>query len=218
MGQISAPVRIVALVGMLAALAMGAWMMSAGMRGGSPGTDAASQTDLLTPVAQATAVAGKLNAHNKATAAGKADKAAAVKPKAVVPKVKPPVVAKAAAKPVVKPKPKLLPGTPHTIAALLGTYRVVVVLLYNPRAKVDAYSLGEAALGATQSKAGFLRVDVLNQKQAAPFMRAYGVLQDPTLLFFVSPGKLVHKLSGFADHETVSQAVINAALGIGAAS
>ena len=120
--------------------------------------------------------------------------------------------------PVAAPGPKLLPGTPHTIASLLGTHRVVVVLLYNPRAKVDSFSLGEAALGALQAKAGFLRVDVLNQRQASPFMKAYGVLQDPTLLFFIRPGKLVHKLYGFADHETVSQAAINAVLGIGAAS
>ena len=37
MGQISAPVRIVALVGLLGALAMGAWVMTAGMRGGAAG-------------------------------------------------------------------------------------------------------------------------------------------------------------------------------------
>lgn len=224
MEQISAPVRIVALVGLLGALAMGAWVMSAGMRGGTaaPDTGEIGQPSLLAPVAQANAVAGKLNAHNLKIAAGKPDTAVAVKPKPAV-KVKKtvaarPVAAKPAVVPVATRTPKLLPGTPRTIAGLLGTYRVVIVLLYNPRAKVDSYSLGEAVLGATQAKAGFLRVDVLNQREAAPFMKAYGVLQDPTLLFFVRPGKLVHKLEGFADHETISQAAINAALGIGAAS
>ena len=222
MTQISAPVRIVALVGVLAALAMGAWVMSAGMRGGSAGTAAADPTALLAPVAQANLVAGKLSAHNKATAAGKPDKVVAAKPKAVAAAKPKPVAAAtptvAKVKPVATRAPKLLPGTPTTIASLLGTHRVVVVLLYNPRAGVDSYSLGEAFLGANQSSAGFLRVDVLNQRQAAPFMRAYGVLQDPTILFFVRPGKLVHKLTGFADHETVSQAAINAALGIGASA
>jgi hypothetical protein len=217
---------------MLAALAMGGWVMTAGMRGGSAGSAAATPTPLLTPIAQANAVASKLSAHNNATAAGKPDTVAAAKPKAVAPakptvaavapktvaKVKPAAAKPVVAKPVSTPTPKLLAGTPNTIASLLGTHRVVVVLLYNPRAKVDSYTLGEAALGATQSSAGFLRVDVLNQRQALPFMKAYGVLQDPTLLFFVRPGKLVHKLYGFADHETISQAVINAALGIGAAS
>jgi hypothetical protein len=232
MAQISAPVRIVALVGMLAALAMGGWVMTAGMRGTSPSGAADTPTPLI---AQANAVANKLSAHNNATAAGKADPAAATaaKPKAVTPaKHKPktvaaaPPAAKAAQPAAVTPPathvaaaaPALLPGTPHTIAALLATHRVVVVLLYNPRAKIDEFTLGEAVLGANQSSAGFLRVDVLDQRQAEPFLKAYGVLQDPTLLFFVRPGKLAHKLTGFADHETISQAVMNAALGIGVAS
>jgi thiol:disulfide interchange protein len=228
--QIGAPVRIVALVGLLGALAMGGWVMTAGMRGGSSPTEAATPTPLLSGVAQANAVAGKLTAHNKATAAGKPDAAAtakpktaaAAKPKTVAPKAKPAINAVkpapasvAAAK---TPAPKVPAGTPHTIAGLLATHSVVVVLLYNPRAKVDDFSLGEAALGASMAKAGFLRVDVLNQRQAEPFLKAYGVLQDPTILFFTRPGKLVHKLYGFADHETVSQAAANAALGLGVSS
>jgi thiol:disulfide interchange protein len=231
--QISAPVRIIALVGLLGALAMGGWVMTAGMRGGATGGAAATTTPQLAPIAQANAVASKLSAHNNATAAGKSDTAVAAKPKTVTPaatpktvaKVKPAAAAtrpaptkKSAAVPVAAATPKVLAGTPNTIASLLATHRVVVVLLYNPRAQVDSLSLGEAVLGAKLSSAGFLRVDVLNQHEAAPFMRAYGVLQDPTLLFFVRPGKLVHKLIGFADHETISQAVVNAALGIGAAS
>jgi hypothetical protein len=246
MAQISAPVRIVALVGMLAALAMGGWVMTAGMRGGSPGAADATPTPLLTPIAQASAVANKLSAHNTATATGKPGKVAAAAAATAKPKpaattkhkgtpVSPTALAAeansaapatvkqhAAVTPATKhaasSTPALLPGTPHTIASLLATHSVVVVLLYNPRAKVDDFTLGEAVLGATQSKAGFLRVDVLDERQAKPFLQAYGVLQDPTLLFFTRPGKLVHKLYGFADHETVSQAVINASLGIGAAS
>jgi hypothetical protein len=231
---ISAPVRIVALVGMLGALAMGGWMYTQGATGGAAGQDASP----LAPVAEAQAVAGKLNAHNLATAAGKPDTvavtAAAAKPKAaaaaatpaVVPVTKPKVkvtpVAPAtpAAKPVTRPAAvrhvaKLPNGTPHTIASQLATHGVVVVLLYNPRAKVDSYSVSEAALGASQASAGFLTVDVLDQRQASPFTTAYGVLQDPTILFFVRPGKLVQKLIGFADHETVSQAAANEAAKVG---
>jgi hypothetical protein len=112
----------------------------------------------------------------------------------------------------------LAAGTPTTIASQLATHSVVVVLLYNPTAKVDSYSLGEAVLGAQQARAGFLRVNVLNQAQALPFSKAYGVLQDPTILFFTRPGKLVQKLVGFADHESIAQAAANAALGLGATS
>jgi hypothetical protein len=219
--QIRAPVRIVALVGLLSALAMGAWMML-GARASTDG----SSGDALAAEAQANAVAGKLNAHNVNTAAGKPDATATAKPKAAVkPAAKPKTVA--AAKPAPKPaakaaaKPaavKLPDGTPTTIASVLATHEVVVVLLYNPTAKVDSYSLGEAVLGAQQAGAGFLRVNVLDQAQALPFSKAYGVLQDPTLLFFVRPGKLVQKLEGFADHQTIAQAAANAALGIGSAS
>jgi hypothetical protein len=229
---ISAPVRIVALVGMLCALAMGAWMFTQGAAGGAAGQDEASP---LAPVAEAQAVAGKLNAHNLATATGKPDTvaptAAAAKLKAAAAAAaKPAVVPVTKAKVKVKSKPvapatpaarpvrhvaKLPNGTPNTIASQLATHGVVVVLLYNPRAKVDSYSLSEAALGARQASAGFLTVDVLDQRQASPFTTAYGVLQDPTILFFVRPGTLVQKLIGFADHETVSQAVAIEAAKVG---
>jgi hypothetical protein len=222
--QISAPIRIVALIGLLGALAMGAWMtLQSASTAAGPAADATAAPTAAE--AAANAVATKLTAHNLSTAAGKPDattpakaKKAAAAPKAVV-KAAP----KAKVAPKVKAPSKLaavsLPnGTPTTIASLLATHSVVVVLLYNPTAKVDSYSLGEAVLGAQQARAGFLRVNVLDQKQALPFSKAYGVLQDPTLLLFTRPGKLVQKLVGFADHETVAQAAANAALGIGATS
>jgi hypothetical protein len=232
MAQISAPVRIVALIGMLSAMAMGAWMTlgSAGGTNAGPAEDAVASP--LIAQAQARAAAAKLNAHNVNTANGKPDTTvpakakvkAAAKPKVVTPAAKPAAKVKGAPKVKAAPKPtpvrkpvaaKLPNGTPNTIASLLATHRVVVVLLYNPKAKVDSYSLGEAVLGAQLGGAGFLRVNVLDQKQTIPFARAYGVLQDPTVLFFVRPGKLLQKLEGFADHETIAQAATNAGLGIG---
>jgi hypothetical protein len=201
--QISAPIRIVALVGMLAALAIGAWTFTAGRSG----TDA-SPAEQAGPVAQhpieaAQAVAGKLSAHNKATAAGKPDVASPAKTAAVTPAHK------------TRPKTSALAdGTPRTIASVLRRHRVAVVLLYDPQSKVDSLSLGEAQLGAGRANAGFLRVNVLKQRQAAPFARAYGVLQVPTVLFFARPGKLVQKLVGFADQDTVAQAALNAAHGL----
>ena len=84
--------------------------------------------------------------------------------------------------------------------------------LDNPHSKVDYYTLTEAQLGAQEASAGFLSVDVLNQRQAAPFTRAYGVLQDPTIMFFVDPGRLAQQFSGFADYETISQAANNEAV------
>jgi hypothetical protein len=220
--QISAPVRIVALIGLLSALAMGAWMTLGSAGGTSAGPADNALAAPLAAEAQAKAAAAKLSAHNVNTAAGKPDTTVPAKAKvktAAKPKVtaaaKPAAKVKAAPKATPARKPpamKLLEGTPRTIGSLLATHGVVVVLLYNPKAKVDSYSLGEAVLGAQQASAGFLRVNVLDQAQALPFAAAYGVLQDPTLLFFVRPGKLVQKLVGFADHETIAQAATNEAV------
>lgn len=209
MSQISAPVRIAALVGLLAAVAMGAWMMTQGGPSSEPGS-ALEGTSL--PIAQANAVAGKLTAHNRNTAAGKADTTPAVPSSPAAKTTKAPK-----ATPIAKhatAKAKLPKGTPTTIAGQLAQHEIVVVLLYDPESKVDAYSLAEAQLGAREAGAGFLGVNVLQQKQASPFTNAYGVLDDPTILFFKRPGKLALKLSGYVDHETIAQAAANAALGL----
>ena len=101
-----------------------------------------------------------------------------------------------------------------TIKSVLRHHRVAVVLVYDPQAKINSLSLGEAQLGADRAHAGFLRVNVNKQRQAEPFAKTYGVLQVPTLLFFTRPGKLVQKLVGFADQDTVAQAALNAARGV----
>lgn len=208
--QVSAPIRIVALVGLLAALAMGAWMMTAGRAG----SDSEEPIQELRPVRKAEDVAAKLGSHNLSTAAGKPAATATAAPRAVE-KPAAPVEPKPAVKAVRKTTavapltPKVPTGTPTTIAGVLAKHSVVVVLLYDAESKVDAYSLSETALGAKKSGAGFLRVDVRNEKLATKFTKAYGVLQAPSLLVFKRPGTLALKLNGFADHETVEQAVLN---------
>ena len=100
---------------------------------------------------------------------------------------------------------------------MLRHHRVVVVLLYDPQSKIDSYSVGETELGAANAHAGFLRVNVLDARQSQPFATTYQSLQTPTVLFFTRGGKLVQKLTGFADHESVAQAATNAAHGLVAA-
>jgi len=239
--QISAPIRIVALLGVLAAAAVGAYTFTKGPAGspaGGPNSAAAIEQ-------QAKSVASRLSGHNVATAQGKADatatttapaavkpapaavkpastrapatttpaaKPAAAKAAAAKPAAAKPAAAKSAAAPAAKPAPaKHVDSAKTTIAALLRTHKVVVVLLYDPQAKVDQYSLAEAQLGARESGAGFIGVDVLSQHAAAPFTKAYGVLQDPSLMFFERPGKLALKLTGFNDHDVISQAIFNIA-------
>ncbi len=122
---------------------------------------------------------------------------------------------KATVTPAAKPKPAVTEGgAPTTIASVLRHHKVAVVLLYDPESKVQAVSLGEAQLGADQAHAGFLRVNVLKQGQAEPFAKTYGILQLPAVLFFARPGKLVQKLVGFADQDTVAQAALNASRGL----
>ena len=213
MNQVSAPVRIVALVGLLAAAAVGLYTFTQGTAGSTGG--GSSNLSTLRPVQEAKGVAARLSAHNVATARGKL--ATPRRTAAKAPTQPAPVKTKAATTPVVAPahvKPKPARGTPTTIASLLRDHKVVVVLLYDPQSKVDEYSVSEAQLGARAANAGFILVNVLDQRAAAPFTKQYGVLQDPSVLFFARPGKLVQKLVGFADHDSVAQAAANVALGL----
>jgi hypothetical protein len=202
--QLGVPIRIVALVGLLLALGVGAWTFAAGSKTAGSSTSKQAGSVAQHPISAAQSVASKLSAHNKATAAGKPD----VTPQT---KAKPTTVThtRKAAHATAKAG-----GAPTTIASVLRHHRVAVVLLYDPQSKIDSLSLGEAQLGAGDANAGFLRVNVLKQRQIEPFARTYGVLPVPTVLFFARPGKLVQKLTGFADQETVAQAALNAARGL----
>ena len=187
------------------ALAVGAWTFLAGQKSSGTTSSSAASHDVgpvaQHPIAAAKAVASKLSAHNAATAAGKPDAIAPAKPK--------PVTHAAAPKPAVTTG-----GAPTTIASVLRRHRVAVVLVYDPQAKIDRFSLGETLLGAERAHAGFLRVSVLKQREVLPFAKTYGMLQVPAVLFFARPGKLVQKLVGYADQDTVAQAALNAARGL----
>ena len=198
--QISAPIRVLALVAVLAAAALGSWTFLLGRNA----TDS-STGETAGPVAAAKSTAAKLDAHNKATAAGAAAKPVVTKPAAATPRTAPPAA---------HPAPRIPDGTPKAIAAALRSHRVVVVLLHDAGSKIDEYSVDEARVGAQEAKAGFLRVNVLRERQAATFAKKYDVVQAPAVLFFVRPGKVAQKLVGFADHDTVAQAAMNAAHGV----
>ena len=113
-----------------------------------------------------------------------------------------------------KPAPRpiaLLPGLAPEVAAALRAHDVVVVSLFDPQARVDQISLAEASAGAKAARAGFVPLDVLRQGQAGPLVRQFGVLPDPAVLVYRRPGDLVARFDGFADRDTVAQAVANAA-------
>jgi hypothetical protein len=229
--QIGAPVRIVALVGLVAAMGVATWTFALGRNGGTHASSSAPEATPVVkdPVAIAKAVASKLDAHNRATAAGRPDTAQPSQPAqptrthAAVPAH---TAAAAPARPArsavqhravhhaaVRPKTKRA----TTLASALRHHHVVVVLLYDPQSRIDSYSVGETELGAANAHAGFLRVNVLDARESQPFATTYQSLQTPAVLFFTRGGKLVQKLTGFADHESVTQAATNAARGLVAA-
>ena len=81
MGQLSAPIRVFGLVAVLAAMAMGAYMMTAGRGGGAESVDNSALAPLKA-IKPAQQVASKLSAHNTATAAGRPAAAAPARPAA----------------------------------------------------------------------------------------------------------------------------------------
>jgi hypothetical protein len=99
---------------------------------------------------------------------------------------------------------------PTAIEQALAANRVVVVALYDPRAKVDATALREAGAGAQLAGTTFVPIDVTKDQVDALNLR-YGVIQDPAVLVLRPPGDLIVRIDGFADRDTVAQAAANAA-------
>jgi hypothetical protein len=193
---ISPQMRVVVALGGLAALGLAAFMLTMGRPSGA-GQASVTPIKPLHPVhkpgTHGTLRGRLVKTHAKPVVAAK-PKVAPAKPKQVTPK---PVV--------------LLPGLPAEVAAALRTHELVVVSLYDPQARVDQISLAEASAGAKAAHAGFVPLDVLRQGQAGPLVRQLGVLPDPAVLVYRRPGDLVARFDGFADRDTVAQAVANAA-------
>ena len=147
--------------------------------------------------------------------------ASATKPKA---KAKKPA-AKPTAAPARPKKKRSLPavinGMPAALALALRSHSVVVVSLYAPDSAVDKMARAEAQEGAAQAGAGYVALDVSNEKVAAPLTSlltggataADRVLDDPAVLVFQAPTTLFVRLNGWTDRDTVAQAATNAAMG-----
>ena len=99
---------------------------------------------------------------------------------------------------------------PVAIRRALAADDVVVVALYDPRAKIDGTAMAEARAGAEKAGSSFVPVDVRG-KGVESLNAMYGVLQDPAVLVLRPPGSLVVRIDGFADRDTVAQAALNAA-------
>ena len=58
--------------------------------------------------------------------------------------------------------------------------------------------------------AGFVALNVLEEKTAKPLLDELGTLEDPSLLVVKRPGEIALRMSGFVDRDTVAQAAANA--------
>ena len=194
MEKISPPIRIFALVAMLAAVGGMLFMRTAG---GAPSSE---PIPIAQPAPKAAPVA-KPKAAKAAAAKAVAPKAAAAKP-----------AARATAAASTPKNPPLPPtGLPSAIDKALRANEVVVVSLYVPDARVDELATDEARAGAALGGAGFVALNVLEESTARPLLEKLGTLEDPSLLIVKRPGEIAVKLNGFVDRDTVAQAAATAA-------
>jgi hypothetical protein len=240
-------IRIAALVGLIAILALGGSMMMLGRShpsstttvssGGRHGSAPASARVVHAPAKKhvdPTLVKPKAKTATPATPATPAKKTVPATHKAVtthkaVATPATPAKHKTAATPVqhkaatthkaATHKPAKFHGNP-VYAALppplqweLAHHKVVVVSFYNPNDSVDAISVAEAHAGAVSAGAGFLLVNVLNDKVAGiltALLPNGGLLPQPGVLIYRAPGNITTRLDGFADRDSISQAATNA--------
>jgi hypothetical protein len=196
MEKLSPQVRIFALVAALAAVGGLLFVYTSG-RGGTAEPELASPLPAASVTKQAKAPAVKKTPAVKA-------KAPAAKPK--VAKAKTPV--KVVPKKVV---PKIPPtGFPLAVDRALAKHKVVVVSLVVPGSHVDELAAGEAKAGAKLGGAGYLALNVLNERVAHAVLAKLEGTKEPSLLVLKRSGEVVLSLEGFVDRETVAQAAANA--------
>ena len=197
---VSPQIKILALVGLLAAVGLAASMFVLG--GSSKKTPT---TAVRTPVRHATKPpATPVRAHTK-TPVKHATKTHTVTHAKVHKKAKPTFHGNA-----------VYAQLPKPLQWQLAHHKVVVVSFYNPSSDVDAISVAEAHAGATDAGAGFLLVSVLDNKVAGiltALLPGGGLLPDPGVIFYRAPGDVALRLDGFADRASVAQAATNAVHG-----
>jgi hypothetical protein len=199
--NVSGPIRVFALVGVLAALGLAVWLFLLGGLSPAAGTGAAAEIKPLHPVGKSATpvvLAPKAKARSKARPARPAPAKAKARPTNAKP---------AKAKPRAVPNPN---GLPRPLAQALVRHAVVVVSLYNPEGKVDRISLAEAKAGAERAGVGFVALNVLDKRHSEALTRKLGVLPAPAFFLYQRPGDLVMRVDGFADRDVVAQSAVSA--------
>jgi hypothetical protein len=203
---LSPPVRIAALLGLVAALTIGASFMVLSRK-----SQEAPVSDFVEhPTSLKNAPAPPVTAKRQTAAAKPQTKPAALAKAAPV-AVRP--VHRVRQKPAAE-KAALAAGLPGSLARALGQHAVVVAALYNPESQVDGIAFAEAQAGAALAGAGFVPLNVLSQADVGTLTQQLGVLPDPGFLVYTARDtRLTVRIDGFADKETVAQAAQNARQG-----
>jgi hypothetical protein len=198
---LSPPVRIAALVGLLAAVLGGGAFTMLGR-----GQPEVATTHVIEHHPFGAGAKGAKQASGKPQPAATTKKHSTARPATTKP-AKPVHTAPVTPAAVTA---ALQAGLPAPLARALGEHRVVVVSLYNPYSEVDGISFAEARAGAQLAGAGFLPLNVLSRAQVGKLTELLGLLPDPGVLVYTRPSTLAIKIGGFADKETVAQAAQNA--------
>jgi hypothetical protein len=185
---LSPQMRVVALVGLLAALALAGGMFFLTRSQADAGAGDLSGSELaqaLTPVqkpATATTVPAATAKPARATAAARS-----------------------------KPKPLVAEnGVPTAILEALRRSPAAVVSLTAGGADIDRLTLAEAAAAAKSAGVPYVRIDVLQPELGRAIARTFGVVEAPATLVYQRPTSLFLKLDGYADSATIAQAAENA--------
>jgi hypothetical protein len=210
---VSTPIKILALVLVLAGVGLVASLSMMGKSSGSSALPPAAERhgSAETPATPAKTVKPHVTATPAKTATPVKHAAKPVSKPAVVHHAKP----NAKAKPV--QRGNLVYSTlPKPLQWALSQHKVVVVSLYNPNADVDSIAVAEAHAGAADAGAGFLLVSVLDNKVAGiltALLPGGGLLPDPGVLVYRAPGDIALRLDGFHDRDAIAQAATNAGVG-----
>lgn len=119
------------------------------------------------------------------------------------------------AKPKAEAEPKEKPlagpnGLPIKVERELARRGWVVVALWDPKAKVDAFTRDEAQAGAKDAGAGFAAINV-TKREAGPLAQKLGVLRSPAVFIFTKEQSAtpVFRMDGYLDRESIFQAALN---------
>jgi hypothetical protein len=224
---LSPQIRIVALVGLVAVVALGGATMVLGRSHPSAATTTpARHGSVQVPTVPKTTTVAKASTLPKTspaqTTTGATTKAPAKTSTPPAAKTATKTVPKAATKTAAKHAAPVRRGNlvysdlPQPLQWQLSQHEVVVVSVYDPRVDADAISVAEAHAGALDANSGFLLVSVLDDKVAGiltALLPGGGLLPVPGVLVYRAPGNLVLRIDGFADRQSVAQAATNVLAG-----